>query len=164
MALCIEKNILASAHINFLFGAGVNGRALPQLKDFKKTEKVLKEKGCNTAGGLEAAIDTISSEDDRNEIKRIFIDEFLEFHNKATDEKSFSGNFSIKNIKNMLRKTYSIVHDAQNRNPSMKQVNIYTLNYDSIIEKALTQLGYLYNEISASNTATKASLLNVIWL
>lgn len=162
MALCMEKNILASAHINFLFGAGVNGRALPQLKDFKKTEKVLKEKGCNTAGGLEAAIDTISSEDDRNEIKKTFIDEFLEFHNKATDEKSFSENFSIKNIKNMLRKTYSIVHDAQNRNPSMKQVNIYTLNYDSIIEKALTQLGYLYNEISASNTATKASLLNVI--
>ncbi len=48
MALCMEKNILASAHISFLFGAGVNGRALPQLKDFVKTAKALEEKGCHT--------------------------------------------------------------------------------------------------------------------
>lgn len=162
MAVCIEKNILASVHINFLFGAGVNGRALPQLKDFVKTAKALEEKGYNTAGGLEAAIDTISDEDDRNEIKETFIEEFSEFHNKAIDEKVFSNNSSIKNIKNMLRKTYSIVHDTQNRNPSMKQINIYTLNYDSIIEKSLTELGYLFNEISASNTATKAGVLKVI--
>lgn len=162
MAICMEKNILASAHINFLFGAGVNGSALPQLRDFVETAKALEEKGCNTAYGLEAAIDTISDDGDRNEIKKTFIKEFNGFHSIAIDEKVFAKNSSIMNIKNMLRKTYSIVHDAQNRNPSMKQINIYTLNYDSIIEKSLTELGYLYNEISASNTATKAGVLNVI--
>ena len=158
----IEKNVLASAHINFLFGAGVNGKALPQLKDFVKTIKAIEEKGCSTAEGLEAAIDTISDGNDRNEIKEVFIKEFLNFQTTALDEKAFSKNASIQNIKNMLRKTYSIVHDTQNRNPSMKQINIYTLNYDSIIEKSLNELGYLYNEISASNTANKASLFNMI--
>lgn len=162
MAICLEKNVLASAHINFLFGAGVNGRALPQLKDFVKTTEALEEKGCDTAEGLEAAIDTIDNGEERSEIKEVFISEFKEFYKSALNEKAFSENTSVQNIKSMLRKTYSIVHDAQNRNPSMKQVNIYTLNYDSIIEKSLAQLGYLYNEISASNANTKASLLNVI--
>lgn len=95
-------------------------------------------------------------------IKNIFIREFSAFQNRALDDSFFSTDDSIKNIKSLLRQTYSLVHDSQNRNPSMKQINVYTLNYDIIIEKILMELGYLYNEISASNTATKAGLLNVI--
>ena len=33
----INKNIIASSHINFLFGAGVNGKAFPQLNGFEKS-------------------------------------------------------------------------------------------------------------------------------
>ena len=44
----------------------------------------------------------------------------------------------------------------------MKQINIYTLNYDEIVENALKKLGYFFNSISASETATKASLIDVI--
>lgn len=35
------KNIISSSHINFLFEAGVNGRAFPQLNGFKDTIKLL---------------------------------------------------------------------------------------------------------------------------
>lgn len=34
--LTFGKNILSSIHINFLFGAGVNGTVLPQLNERKK--------------------------------------------------------------------------------------------------------------------------------
>lgn len=44
----------------------------------------------------------------------------------------------------------------------MKQINIYTLNYDTIIENILEKLGYLYNAISASNNSSKAGLIDVI--
>ena len=37
MNIQFEKNIIASSHINFLFGAGVNGKAFPQLEGFEKT-------------------------------------------------------------------------------------------------------------------------------
>lgn len=162
MECVFDRNTLSSAHINFLFGAGVNGKALPQLKDFVVTKKALTEIGCDNTDGIEAAIDNINSEADRESIKSIFIKEFSAFQNSALDDPFFSTDDSIKNIKSLLRQTYSLVNDSQNRNPSMKQINVYTLNYDTIIEKILMELGYLYNEISASNTATKAGLLNVI--
>lgn len=40
MECVFDRNTLSSAHIYFLFGAGVNGRALPQLKDFVDTKKL----------------------------------------------------------------------------------------------------------------------------
>lgn len=156
------KNILSSSHINFLFGAGVNGTALPQLAGFEKTLLKIEELGGDTSNGLEMGIDTIDSDDKREAIKEIFIEEFKGFHAVATCDERREKDLSIINLEKLLRKTYSLVHETQNRNPSMKQINVYTLNYDVFVEKTLTKLGYLYNEISASNTATKASLINVI--
>ena len=39
----INKNIIASSHINFLFGAGVNGKAFPQLNGFEKSVNKMEE-------------------------------------------------------------------------------------------------------------------------
>lgn len=157
-----DKNIISSTHISFLFGAGVNGTALPQLSSFLKTKEMLEKSGIDVACGLEAGIDCINDECKRESIKKVFVDEFAEYHEVALDDKNFMSNASIKNIERLLKKTYLIVHDAQNRNPSMKQINIYTLNYDSIVETLLNKLGYLYNSISASNNSSKAGLINVI--
>ncbi len=156
------KNILSSSHINFLFGAGVNGSALPQLGSFETTLNKIKELGGDISGGLEEGIDTIEDEDKREDIKQTFIEEFKKYHEDSTSDDRWEKNSSIKNIENLFRLTYSLVHETQNRNPSMKQINVYTLNYDIVIEKTLTKLGYLFNEISASNTAIKAALLDVI--
>ena len=157
-----DKNILASTHINFLLGAGVNGKVLPQLSQFKKTEEKIKNFGKTTDQGIENGIDSIENSEQREEIKQVFINEFKEFYALATSETSWKTSQSLINIEQLLRKTYSIIHESQNRNQSMKQINIYSLNYDDLVERKLDQLGYLFNSISASNTDTKAALMNVI--
>ena len=42
-ALMLNKNLISSSHINFLFGAGVNGRAFPQLNGFIETIELLNQ-------------------------------------------------------------------------------------------------------------------------
>lgn len=155
-----KKEILSSTHINFLFGAGVNGKALPQLAAFEKTISKIQDLGGDVSNGLESGIDSLDNEEDRILVKEVFKKEFEEFHQKALA--NWDGDNSINNLLALLRKVHSVVHETQNRNPDMKQINIYTLNYDEIVENALTQLGYFYNSISASETATKASLMDVI--
>ena len=157
-----DRNILASTHINFLFGAGVNGRALPQLSGFTRTIEELKKMKCYSEDGFESGIDNISTGEEREHIKQIFITEFKEYHDKAINDDCFGSNSSIQNIEFLLRRTYMLAQEAENRNPSMKQVNIYSLNYDTVVENVLMRLGYLTNEISASNTATKSGIINVI--
>lgn len=158
----IDKNILSSTHINFLFGAGVNGTVLPQLNKFCSTSKKIEEFNGDITNGIESGIDTIDDERQREEIKQEFIAEFKGFYKNAILPDVWSANDSLLHLEQLLRKTYSITNEAQNRHPSMKQVNIYTLNYDDIVERKLGQLGYFYNSISASNTATRAALMDVI--
>lgn len=156
-----DRNVLSSVHINFLFGAGVNGNAFPQLKSFNNTLAKIEELGGNIENGLEFGIDSLNSSDDKEIVKSVFIEEFKEAY-KLVNEKFSKKDKSLANLEKMLRKVYSLVNESQNRNPSMKQINIYTLNYDQIVEKTLSNLGYFYSEISASNTSTRAMLLDVI--
>lgn len=157
-----NKEILASVHINFLFGAGVNGDALPQLNSFSDTKEKLQENGFYSDDGIEAAIDKIEDDNIRESVKKTFMDEFNEHHDKLSNAGNFFQKSSILNIEKLLQKVYHIVNEAQNRNASMKQINIYTLNYDTIVEKILAKLGYFYNAISASENSTKIGLLDVI--
>ena len=45
-----DSKILSSCHINFLFGAGVNGLAFPQLDSFEKTVSLLSQFSQNYEG------------------------------------------------------------------------------------------------------------------
>lgn len=152
-----DKRIISSAHINFLFGAGVNGNAFPQLDGFGRTCRKIKELGGNVDNGFENGVDTLENEEDRQSIKRVFMDEFAEKVSQIDFKKE-----SVKNIENLLRKTYQIVKESQNRNPDMKQINIYSLNYDNIIERCLMKLGYFSNSIAASNVSEVSQLIDVI--
>lgn len=160
MSNCFDTNILSSSHINFLFGAGVNGKAFPQLKSFTDTLSKIEELGGNIESGLESGIDSLSSSAHKKIVKDVFIKEFMEADAKMNEK--FGKDMSLMNLEKMLRKTYLLVNESQNRNPSMKQINIFTLNYDQIVEKTLSGLGYFFSEISASNTTTRAMLLDVI--
>ena len=160
MSNCFDTNILSSSHINFLFGAGVNGKAFPQLKSFTDTLSKIEELGGNIENGLESGIDSLSSSAHKKIVKDVFIKEFMEADAKMNEK--FGKDMSLINLEKMLRKTYLLVNESQNRNPSMKQINIFTLNYDQIVEKTLSGLGYFFSEISASNTTTRAMLLDVI--
>lgn len=160
MSNCFDINVLSSSHINFLFGAGVNGKAFPQLKSFTDTLSKIEELGGNIESGLESGIDSLSSSAHKKIVKDVFIKEFMEADAKMNEK--FGKDMSLINLEKMLRKTYLLVNESQNRNPSMKQINIFTLNYDQIVEKTLSGLGYFFSEISASNTTTRAMLLDVI--
>ena len=160
MSNCFDTNILSSSHINFLFGAGVNGKAFPQLKSFTDTLSKIEELGGNIESGLESGIDSLSSSAHKKIVKDVFIKEFMEADAKMNEK--FGKDMSLINLEKMLRKTYLLVNESQNRNPSMKQINIFTLNYDQRVEKTLSGLGYFFSEISASNTTTRAMLLDVI--
>lgn len=151
------RSIISSAYINFLFGAGVNGTALPQLNAFYKTLSQIKTCGGDCSHGLEAGIDSIEDAHKRETVRLAFIKEFRDFHSKVIFDSE-----PIQHIEQMLRITYQFVKASQNRNPGMKQINLYTLNYDEIMEHVLSSLGYLYNCVSSSNTERMSSLMNVI--
>ncbi|MGM9970667.1 MAG: hypothetical protein ACI35S_09775 [Anaeroplasma sp.] len=55
-----DSKILASAHINFLFGAGVNGSAFPQINKFKKSIKLLQELLGEEVKNFEKGIDKLA--------------------------------------------------------------------------------------------------------
>lgn len=143
MSNCFDTNILSSSHINFLFGAGVNGKAFPQLKSFTDTLSKIEELGGNIESGLESGIDSLSSSAHKKIVKDVFIKEFMEADAKMNEK--FGKDMSLINLEKMLRKTYLLVNESQNRNPSMKQINIFTLNYDQIVEKTLSGLGYFFS-------------------
>lgn len=153
----ITKEMISSSHISFLFGAGVNGKAFPQLNSFEETEEKIRAVGGDTSKGIESGIDSLNSMAARETIKQTFIAEL-----KAYSREIDYGNDSIKHLESMLRKIHNIVNESQNRNPSMKQVNIYTLNYDTIVERTLDNLGFFSNYISSSSVGVASKMLDVI--
>ena len=71
MSTCFDINVLSSSHINFLFGAGVNGKAFPQLKSFTDTLSKIEELGGNIENGLESGIDSLGSSAHKKIVKDV---------------------------------------------------------------------------------------------
>lgn len=141
-----DSKILSSAHINFLFGAGVNGKAFPQLDGFVETVEILKEYDSEYKN-FESTINKLD-----DEIRKKIYDSFK----KEFKENEVNINYdcqTIKNISNMFISINKLIEQSENRTKTTKQVNIFTLNYDNIIENVLEHLGYLYNSVAYSNFA-----------
>lgn len=141
-----DSKILSSSHINFLFGAGVNGTAFPQINNFCKSIELLQKKLGKPFDHFEEGIDKLKSDDDKKQVLNQFVEEFEEFA-KSIDLNSKS----IKNIESLFSNINRLIEESENRTKTTKQVNIYTLNYDMIVENVLEKLGYLNNSISSSN-------------
>lgn len=155
----IEENnlreILASANINFLFGSGVNGRAFPQLAGFIETNKFLDEKITDENKSFEEKLNLLSDEDG-NIAKEKFVKEF----NESQENISWESD-DIKDIKDMLNNIYKLVEQTENRQDSSYKVNLFTLNYDDIIEDILSKECYINNVISA-DSYKKTDFFNMI--
>lgn len=149
-----DKNIIASSHINFLFGAGVNGEAFPQLEGFHKTVNELKKNLNGDYNGFENAINQLGKEE-QVQIYGIFKQEFK-------DAEIDYSHDSLIHLREMLIEIYRIIGTTENRQRDMKQINIYTLNYDCIVEHILNDLGYLNNVISSSNIGTNIKFLDLV--
>lgn len=141
-----DSKILSSSHINFLFGAGVNGTAFPQINKFSKTLELLKNLLEEPFQNFEEGVDKLKTDEDRKQVLDLFVEEFNDF-SKSID----FAHKSIKHIEILFSYINRLIEESENRTKTTKQVNIYTLNYDMIVEKVLENLGYLCNSISSSN-------------
>lgn len=151
-----DMKILASSHLHFFFGSGVNGKAFPQFDGFIKTISSLKNMD-SKSDNLEQALNEIQDDCKRQEVLSIFENE-LEEKNKNIQW----NNPSILNIRKLFSSINKIVINSENRTNSMKQVNIYTLNYDSIIEDTINEMGLIANHLSSTNIETFDALFNIV--
>ena len=157
MVTKIDSKILSSCHINFLFGAGVNGGAFPQLEKFEKTMEAMNNYLPSSSGwGFEDSFDKLN-EEQKKAVRELFIEEFHEHLNQLD-----SNHDSIVNLETLLSTINEIVDRSENRNQPMKQINVFTANYDDIVERSLRKLGYLYNSVSASNIESHAQYFNMV--
>lgn len=141
----LNSRIMSSAHINFLFGAGVNGNAIKKMNDMKETvallEKYLKRKMANFEDDL-----SLLTENNKDKVLHKFKKEL------TTSIKSLDlSHPDIKAIGQMFASINNLINKSENRTKTMKQVNIYTTNYDDVLEKVINKNGYLCNVISSSN-------------
>jgi hypothetical protein len=137
------KNIVASGFINFLFGAGVNGTSFSNFQTgFEKTKEALRNHGKE---GISIE-NELSELDDApyDEVIKVLVDEYNDY--SATIEYKSK---SITNLKRLLNSVYNLVEKAENRQPYMKKINVFTLNYDRIVENVLDESGYLFHSITA---------------
>lgn len=126
--------LLGSCNISFLFGAGVNGRAFPFFAQFRDTIDRMHELGLSE-DGIEEALQGCDNDAIRKEVLSTFINEF--------NSKTYSlDNQSLVNLRRLFSVTHRAVSRAENRHPESKRVNVFTLNYDRIVEEILETSGY----------------------
>lgn len=128
------RKVLGSCSVNFLFGAGVNGKAFPYFAQFKKTIETMNAKGLD-GNNIEAALAGCSEEETRQAVLNAFVDEY----NGCRDY--LLSNESLLSLRRMLVSFASVVGKAENRHPEAKRLNIFTLNYDRIVEEILEDSG-----------------------
>lgn len=149
------REILASANISFLFGSGVNGRAFPQLAGFTETNEFLDKKYIGESNLFEEKLNSLD-ESDRNKANELFVKEFNIAEKNIDMEHS-----DIKDIENLIENIYRLVETTENRQDSSYKVNLFTLNYDDIVETILKNKSYVNNVLSA-DSYKKTNFFDVI--
>lgn len=129
LALSLRK-ALGSCSINFLFGAGVNGGAFPYFAQFCRTIKAMNEEGL-VGNNIEAALRSCSDDRVRQSVLDVFADEYNGHSDYQLNHKS------LINLRRLLVSSSLVVNKAENRHPESKRLNVFTLNYDRIVEEIL---------------------------
>lgn len=149
------REIFASANINFLFGSGVNGRSFPQLVGFSKTNEFLNEKYKGISNSFEEKLNSLNGQD-RKMAERLFVEEF----NQAEKELDMNSS-DLQDIGTLMKNVYTLVDTTENRQDSSYKINIFTLNYDDIVETILQDKSYMNNVLSA-DSYKKTNFFDVI--
>jgi len=137
------KTLVSSGSISFLFGAGVNGSS---FENFRSGFQATKDKliGLGKPGkSIEDEFSELSESDlvQYQAVLGTFISEFNGINSPALNEPS------LLNIKALLTAIYRIADTTENRRPETKKINIFTVNYDCIIEEILDECGFFYHSI-----------------
>ena len=156
----INAKLISSAKISFLFGSGVNGSLFPQLSGFARTidkiKEVLKMEAINP-NHIEDLISQISDIKIRNSVLSIFKEEIREFNERVDYNKESSSNLS-----NLFLIINKFIQFEENRTHRTKQVNVFTLNYDTIVDNILLKSGLFFNVLTPQNVKKKTYLYSLI--
>lgn len=136
------KKSVSSGSINFLFGAGVNGDCFPMMSKFQTTKEKLIEFG-QEGKNIEVELASLS-EEDRNTVLDVFVNEYNSYKVPNTSAESYN------NLKKLLQTVSHIVEKTENRKSHTKKINVFTLNYDNIVENILKELGIFHHMIAAN--------------
>lgn len=143
------KQILSSCHINFLFGAGVNGDFFPQMRGFTATTKLIETKlPLESSGNLENDLSKLNPLD-REDVLNCFITEFNSYY-KALDY----SKLSYFNMIQMIKTVYLMIDKTENTIDSMSKINVFTFNYDDFIENIIDDQGIFVNVVNPKKLAT----------
>jgi len=156
----VTTKILSSSHVNFLFGAGVNGKTIPQMKEMSKTKALLQKALGREIINFENDLNEIKSQKIKKKISVTFIKELTEAIGNVG--RSLKDSNDIRDIEKLFLSVNNLIIQTENRNITMKQVNIYTTNYDSIVDDCLDRTGLLFNVISSSNYSNHDKFFEMI--
>lgn len=159
------KNIFSSSHINFLFGSGVNGKLFPQMKSkelIKDIIEIIPHYDKNLQ--LEKNISDYYNEnlEKIDDIHTKIINVFKKYNEKAIKKINEENDEDFLNFVDLIRKTVEIIDETDNRNLSMKELNIFTLNYDTIIDEVLEKLNLQYMIYDSENIIQKSLIYESI--
>lgn len=133
------QKVLGSCNINFLFGAGVNGGpkgAIPSFDSFTDTITEMGNLRLPTDIGIERALQGCADEGIRAQVLDKFVEEFNGNQNYQLNHPS------LINLSNLLKAAHKAASIAENRHPESKRINVFTLNYDRIVEELLDTSGF----------------------
>ena len=149
------KDILASSNINFLFGSGINGRAFPQLNGFTETNKLLDEKYTGDCSNFECKLNALQDED-----KTIVIEKFLEEFNSFIEKVDYNKP-DIVDIKNLFENVYELIEKKEDRQIESFKCNIFTLNYDDVVENILEANSY-FNKVITVDKFVRTNIFDMV--
>lgn len=145
MEFKFDSRIMSSSHINFFLGAGVNGKALPQMNGFKDTTEKMGIYLKRPIEHFEKDLEKLTRRQSET-IEKIFIKEL-----RTKIELIADNDIDVKDVEDMFNSVNRLILESENRTITTKQVNIFTTNYDNIVSDSLNKSGLHNNTISSSN-------------
>ena len=149
------KDILASSNINFLFGAGVNGRAFPQLSGFTETNELLNEKYIGENQNFEEKLNSLQEKD-----KKLVINKFLEEFNSFIKDIDDTHK-DIIDIQDLFKNVYELIDKKEDRQIESFKCNVFTLNYDDIVENILESNSY-FNKVITVDRFVRTNIFDMV--
>lgn len=149
------RDILASSNINFLFGSGINGRAFPQLNGFTKTNELLSEKYTGNSQNFEDKLNFLKDED-----KELVINKFLEEFNEFIEKIDYTHQ-DIIDIQDLFKNIYELIDKKEDRQIESFKCNVFTLNYDDVVENILENNSY-FNKVITVDKFVRTNIFDMV--
>ncbi|MFH5880868.1 SIR2 family protein [Liberiplasma polymorphum] len=134
----------------------MNGKAVKQMGGLVRTNEKMKKHLGKAVKNFENDLLCLTKHK-----KDLVLKEFTKELGKSIENVDWNHK-DILDISVMFGTINQLVMSSENRTRTMKQVNIYTTNYDDVIEKILIKSGNLCNVVSSSNIDSNDKFFDMI--